>query len=168
VPFASACDNIKVGGSACATDRQARPDLVFCTPWVTLVIEVDEDSHAAYEGSCEVSRYESLAHGMMPSAETPEGYMRPQIVLRVNPDVGMPGAPPFKVRMKLLAERILRFFAVSSWDDLVEELGVEPFRTVTVSHICFLHYGRGGQKHIDAARKAEEDGAAVKVLGVVV
>ena len=60
-------------------------------------MEVDEDSHADRDVPCELGRYEKLACGIRPHEKSPAGHALPQVVLRVNPDSGMPGAPPFEL-----------------------------------------------------------------------
>ena len=163
----SACDDTMVGGSACDTGGKARPDLVYATPWVTIIIEVDEDSHEDSNVVCELARYAKLAHGIFPGAKTPANQARQQVVFRVNPDQGMPSSPDFQVRMVRLAAEVRRFLDVESHEDLVAELTLQPDADVTVCHVFYLAYGHRGQKHIEATRKADVDGAPVKVLGVL-
>jgi len=161
-----ACDDILFGGPACGTDAKARPDLVYIGDWATIVVEVDEHSHESYETNCEVKRYDTLAFGVFPGLKTPEDHARPQIVLRVNPDAGLPGAPSFPVRMMNLAAEIRRFYDVRSWDELITELGMEPDYVITLCYVHYMYYGATGQKHIEAAKKAEEGGAPIVVVYV--
>ena len=162
---AFSCDNFLIGGFSCDTIGRARPDLIYTNPWVTVIVEIDEHSHtsSSYLVDCEVSRYTKLSDGLA-EERTPAGDKRPIVFLRFNPSC----APRYlEWNIGLLADDIKRFVAINAPGGLNKELGLEVRTDIAVCYVHYLFYGKGGQKHIDAARDAQKRGAPIVVVSVV-
>lgn len=106
-----------------------RPDFVFDMGSHTIVIELDENQHKAYDTSCDNKRLMSIFQGLG---------SRPMIMLRFNPDkyTGAPGCfkndgqlsgngREWTRRVKYLDERLEHWF------------GTQPDREIILEHLFF-------------------------------
>ena len=131
----SAVDSVLIGGDACQTARR-RPDMMIELEDRIIGIEIDENSHADRQLSCEVAKLDDHRWGAGATA-------KPAVCVRINPDPRHTGDPvTLEARCRLGAEQLM-WYARCPTDNL-HALG-----TVVV-YVC---YGANGQKHIEEARK---------------
>jgi hypothetical protein len=136
VPIPSIRDDQQIGGDACGTGK-ARPDMCWKSPTRVVFLEIDRASHAGYDVQCELKRLDSLNFAA-------DDKKLPVLVIRFNPYHRGQSAKHLKDRCDLLVAVI--------HSAINEEVQLDPIRV----NVCYLFYGKSGQKHIDAARSAEQ------------
>lgn len=129
VPPPSAVDDTMVGGPSCHVHRR-RPDVAWVAATHIVNLEVDEDSHAARNSSCEVSKAQDTRFG----AEQGD---KPLVLLRYNPDQ-YDGPPSKGAREAFLAQAII--FCLQQ----IDHSALDTLRP----NVIFLFYHTRAQKHI--------------------
>ena len=144
-PIPSIQDDQLLAGPACGM-RSRRPDEAYATLDRIVHLEIDENSHADRDVSCELAKLDETNYGVA-------GMKLPTIFIRFNPD-GCKSDDEFLGRIDFLAISLKRFLT-------------EPLNDLNVallhSNVVFLFYGKGGQKHIAAATAATQ----IKVLDTI-
>ena len=134
----SALDSQLIGSNLCQTGRR-RPDMMIELEDRVVGVEIDENSHANNQLSCEIAKLDDHRWGAaMPGLAT-----KPAVCVRINPDPrGVDDSVGLDERCRLGAEQLIYYAQCP-----IEEL--HALGTVVV-YVC---YGRNGQKHIDEAKR---------------
>ena len=151
----SACDDVLVGGKACATKgecpKKARPDLAWVGRDRMLVLEIDEFVHEAYDPSCEVSRADVVGFGGDFNSH------KTCILIRFNPHN--------RHRQENFEGKV-----ISSLASLITRLARSPLKELGICSeedrlktlIFFVNYD-ATSKHIKAAKEVERSTGQFKV-----
>ena len=110
------------------------------------MLEIDEDSHANRDVSCELAKLDETRHAA-------EAGTKPAVTIRYNPDTYDCRSVSTTERQQKLVETIKRYQTCP-----IEDLATNG------ANVVFMFYHTKAHKHIAAAVEASE---SVSVLGVI-
>ena len=124
----SGLDDLTFGGVTCST-RQRRPDGIWIGPYHAIILELDEDSHASRQSSCELAKCLDQAHCL----KSLMGRTSYRVDTLRCGNIDMARAPA-----------IAR--VINSWLHTPDENG-----SALLPNVGYIHYGKAGAKHINYA-----------------
>jgi hypothetical protein len=150
LPPPSIRDDQLLGGVQCQSQK-TRPDVCWVGEDRIVHLEIDEGSHTDREISCELKKLDSANWGFLDSGLRKKHL--PTLTIRFNPNEYDGRKIGVKDRCVELVKVVRIFIAgsIQSWDLL---------RT----NVIYMFYHSKAQKHIEAAKNAEE---SIYVLSVI-
>ena len=124
----SGLDDLTFGGVTCST-RQRRPDGIWIGPDHAIILELDEDSHASRQSSCELAKVTETAYALK------------QLMGRTSYRTDTLRCGDIDVARAPAIARV-----INSWLHTPDENG-----SALLPNIGYIHYGKAGAKHINYA-----------------
>ena len=132
-------DQTLATSSRCKSISKRRPDLIWIIPGkVSVIVEIDENSHQGYEGLCEVSKIceQNMILQLIDGCES-----IPVYTIRVNPDSYDKAVVTLKRRAMTVAEKVKEILAKAEYEQNA------------YSKIYFAYYHSKSQHLIEEQRK---------------
>ena len=150
----SSWDNATFGGAECGQVKKYRPDVVWLDSKITVVLEIDEDSHKEYTCECEAARMSDLAaiFKTMLKIDTAIYF------IRFNPDAYDGGTVPLEERLRVVVKRLIELFSDSCYHAPNVNDGL-------VFHVEYFYYHTTRGAHHIRHMRDQSKVASVAVLG---
>ena len=129
------CAGVQSTGGSCG---QRRPDASWVCNDKVVYLEVDEDSHAGRETSCELSKVDETAFSQISPQDST---LLRGVFIRFNPDA-------YDLEDICLADRVEHLAMV------IEEECLRDALTLQRPRVVFMYYNSKAYKHIKAAESA--------------